>query len=94
MRIILYLILISNILLYAQSNSGAISQDMLKTFDKKLVMDEYTTAMINAVTNNKIKDLALNRALVDKVDHLFDYTIKTPHINDQKQSGRCWLLRH
>ena len=78
--------------LYAQSSGGSISDKMLQTFDNKLVMDEHTKAMINAVTNNKIKDLALNRELVGKIDHYFDYKIKTPRITNQKQTGRCWLF--
>ncbi len=49
-------------------------------------------ALQNAISNNKINDLAYNRNTAKKEDHLFAVEIKTGSITDQKRSGRCWMF--
>ena len=46
----------------------------------------------NAVSNNDIKSLAVNREVVGKADHNFKYKAKVSGISDQKSSGRCWMF--
>jgi len=80
-------------IIFGQSvNSGAISDDMLKKIETSVKMDGYTKAMQNAVSNNEIKKLALNRELIGKIDHHFAHRIKTDGITNQESSGRCWLF--
>ncbi len=60
-----------------------------KSYDKE---DAYTKAVTNAVSNNSIKNLALNRQNIGKYDHNFKYKVKVKGISNQKQSGRCWMF--
>jgi bleomycin hydrolase len=73
-------------------DNGGISSEMLKRIENSFEMDAYTKGMQNAVSNNDIKELALNRELIGKIDYHFAYRIKTDGITDQKSSGRCWLF--
>lgn len=49
-------------------------------------------AIRNALTNNDIKNLAVNRDVIGKADHDFKYKVKVNGITDQKSSGRCWMF--
>ena len=71
---------------------GAITPEMLKGLEKSITMDAYTKAMMHAVANNKIKDLALNREKFKELDHHFAHKIETAGVTNQKSSGRCWLF--
>jgi bleomycin hydrolase len=55
-------------------------------------MDGQTRAAMNAVTNNDIKDLALNRDIVAVNDDVFSFKLPTKGITDQESSGRCWMF--
>ncbi|HMA62785.1 MAG TPA: C1 family peptidase [bacterium] len=91
MNFVLILALVAGIVLQAQS-AGEISLEELTSIKENATINEDTEAIINAVTNSSINDLALNRENVGKIDHLFDYKIETPSITDQESSGRCWLF--
>lgn len=78
--------------IFGQTSDGSISTEMLQKIEKSVQKDAYTKAMINAVSNNEIKKLALNRELVGKIDHHFAHKIETAGITNQKSSGRCWLF--
>ncbi|MBU4444862.1 C1 family peptidase [bacterium] len=80
------------ILTLCQAQSGFISNEMLEKIQSSVQMDSYTRAMQNAVSNNDIKQLALNRSILTEVDHHFAYKIPISPITDQKSSGRCWLF--
>ncbi len=54
--------------------------------------DAYMKAVTNAVSNNTITNLALNRQNVGKFDHEFKYKVKVNGITDQESSGRCWMF--
>jgi bleomycin hydrolase len=46
----------------------------------------------NAVTRNRIDDVAVNRDIVTATDHTFSHLLDKWTVTDQKQSGRCWLF--
>lgn len=54
--------------------------------------DHANIIRMNALTNNAIKEIALNRTNMGKIDHHFKYKVKVSGISDQKSSGRCWLF--
>ncbi len=54
--------------------------------------NSYLKAVTNAVSNNDINKLALNRQNIGKFDHEFKYKVKTKGITDQESSGRCWMF--
>ncbi|MBN2367325.1 MAG: C1 family peptidase [Calditrichaeota bacterium] len=69
-----------------------ITPEILNEIKTSVTMDADNRAMMNAVTNNDIKKLALNRNSLEKLDHYFAHRIKTGDVTDQKSSGRCWLF--
>jgi bleomycin hydrolase len=74
------------------SGKGSIDQDDIERFEKSFVPDPVTKAVMNAVTSNDVKKLALNRQMLNAHTNLFNYRIKTKGITNQKSSGRCWLF--
>ncbi len=71
--------------------AGSITSGDLKEIQKSVTDNPATRARIDAITNNKIQELALNRANVGKVDKYISNRVETKGITDQKSSGRCWL---
>ncbi len=71
---------------------GAITPETLAGFDKALAGDPSLTRIVNAATNNSIKDLSLNREMVTKFDGRFNFELKSSKVIDQKSSGRCWMF--
>jgi bleomycin hydrolase len=68
-----------------------ISEDVLQKMRNNFEQTPGNTALINAVTNNDIKKLALNRENEGKVNHFFTNVVETKGITNQNKSGRCWL---
>jgi bleomycin hydrolase len=50
------------------------------------------TAEINAITNNDINSLSLNRKELIEHTKLFNFKLKAAGITNQRGSGRCWLF--
>ncbi len=75
------------------AQNGNITKSMLHGFEQDYQKHEKEYKVLqNAVSNNKIKELALNRENVGKVDTYFSNQVKSVGITDQKNSGRCWLF--
>jgi len=70
---------------------GTITPSVLEQITKSVNDDADTRALINAISNNDIQKLALNRDNVGELDMNFSNRIKIKGITDQKSSGRCWL---
>lgn len=87
-------ILISVLLCFYGFSFGqaGIDEDMVKKFREVINDNAETRALRNAITNNDIQKLALNRENVDKVNHYFSNKVVTKGITNQKSSGRCWLF--
>ena len=73
-------------------NKGGISENLLKTMRQKHEANPTTTAVTNALSNGKVKEVALNRENLGKTDHHFKYRVNVTGITDQKSSGRCWMF--
>ncbi len=76
----------------ATSPSGELTQDFLAELRDNYEMTPGDRACHNAVTNNSVNALALNRDAVRGDDGHFSHRIKSSGITDQKQSGRCWMF--
>lgn len=74
------------------ADSGALSPAMLTELRDGFTFDEKTRVIHNAVTNNNISDLVLNRSVVQGEDGHFSHRIQTGGITNQKASGRCWMF--
>ncbi len=76
----------------AIAQNGSITGQALKEIRASYVLDPYTRAMENALSNNELKKLALNRAGSDNIDQYFKYRTDVSGITNQKSSGRCWMF--
>ncbi|MGJ8696920.1 MAG: aminopeptidase C [Verrucomicrobiaceae bacterium] len=72
--------------------SGALTPDLIDRLQDGYEITGGDLARHNAVTNNDIKSLALNRQVVAGEDGHFSHKIKTKGITNQKSSGRCWMF--
>jgi len=73
-------------------DNGALTTGTIDKIRSGFRMDEYSRAMYNAVTNNNVSKLALNREILRRHNDIFSHNIKTKGITNQKSSGRCWLF--
>jgi bleomycin hydrolase len=85
---LIYLISIFSV--FAQS--GSITKEQVIEIQLSFNEDQSTTALLNAITNNKINDIALNRVEIGDIDHEFKYKVTVSGITDQESSGRCWMF--
>jgi len=76
----------------AENVEGALTPDFLNDLREGYAMSREDRALHNAVTNNPIDSLALNRDAVRGEDGHFSHRIKQEGVTDQKQSGRCWMF--
>ncbi len=74
--------------LVSAQQKGIISSSLLK----KMRSTELDQGRINAISNNSIDNLILNRSHVGKTDHYFGIKLDIKGITDQQSTGRCWLF--
>jgi len=86
----LIILLLTMLVTYAQK--GEVTSSQLAEIRTSFKKDANSVALINAVSNNKLNDLALSREDVGKIDHNFKYEVKVSGITNQKSSGRCWMF--
>ena len=89
--IFLLLIIGSITFLKAQEN-GTINENLLDDWRSTFQDDAGSKAIMNAVSSNDIRKLALNRENLGKIDNHFTHRVETTGITDQKSTGRCWLF--
>ncbi len=88
--VILVQLLLVSVLL---AGEGGLTDKVTKQIQSSFEMDTQTKAMYNALTNNDIKELALNRKLLWQHNEKFSKEIdKIGSVTNQKHSGRCWLF--
>jgi bleomycin hydrolase len=74
------------------ADESALTTKVIEQIRSSFKMDAHTRAMYNSITNNDIRDLALNRDILRQHNEIFSHKIKTKGITNQKSSGRCWLF--
>jgi len=87
-KIILSVLILTSFSLFGQNISSDDFTKIKKSYNSN---DAHTKALTNAISNNEINGLALNRKNIGKFDKEFKYKVKVSGITDQKQSGRCWM---
>lgn len=75
-----------------QAVEKTLSKDAILKLEKSFTLDGGNRALVNAVTNNDVRDLVYNRDLYIMHDDLFTHKIETKGITNQESSGRCWLF--
>jgi bleomycin hydrolase len=73
-------------------DQGRISAAVLQELKQSLTMDAGTRALVNAISNNKVNDLALNRGIVAGNGAAFNVRIDASGITNQRSTGRCWMF--
>lgn len=72
--------------------AGELTPQFLNSLRDGYQMSAADRACHNAVTNNDINSLALNRGVLSGDDGHFSHRIKSQGITNQQQSGRCWMF--
>jgi bleomycin hydrolase len=69
-----------------------LSQKQLKDLSNSVKLEGKNRMLFNAVTNNSIRDLAVDREVMNNYNTLVNYKLDAKGITDQKSTGRCWLF--
>lgn len=75
-----------------ESDPAVLSPALLDELRTGYQMDSADLARHNAVINNSVKQLALNRGVARGDDGHFSHRVRSKGILDQKRSGRCWIF--
>ncbi|MEA3452006.1 MAG: C1 family peptidase [Bacteroidota bacterium] len=86
------LILISLLFVMGNIYAQSLNSDVIDKLQASFKKNQNDIALQNAISNNSLRDLAVNRNNADKQDHLFDVEIKSGSITSQHSSGRCWMF--
>ncbi|MCF6171046.1 MAG: C1 family peptidase [Bacteroidales bacterium] len=77
--------------LNAQELQGSLDDQTIQQLRESFIQSPENTALMNAVSHNDIKKLAVSRENDGKVNHYFSNRVEVSGITNQKKSGRCWL---
>jgi len=93
-RLIFCLVIFSAaaVMLRAQDTQIGITPAFVDFLRMTVKLTPTDTAFMNAVSNNQLSNLVLNREFLKKHNDYFSNKIETKGITDQKSSGRCWLF--
>lgn len=69
-----------------------ITKKQLKQFRKDFAADPSAKMAQNAVANNDLLDVALDREKVQEIDFTFSTKLDKWKVTNQMRSGRCWLF--
>ncbi len=72
--------------------SKTITIEKLEKFRKSFNNDPAAKMAQNAVSNNNLLDVALDRNLVQDIDFSFSIKLDDWKVTNQMRSGRCWLF--
>ena len=71
---------------------GALVKEDIDRYAGAFEADPRNIVALNAVTRSDIREAALNREVVSRVDHTYSHMIKTGKATAQGQTGRCWMF--
>jgi bleomycin hydrolase len=71
---------------------GALRREEIERYSTDFEAEPRNVVALNAVTRSDIREAALNRAVVSRVDHTYSHVIKTGKATAQGQTGRCWTF--
>ena len=75
-----------------QAHSAELSSSQLDSWKDQFSTHPTAPLMQNAVTQNGIDDIALNRDVITGTDHTFSNLLDDWGVTNQKRSGRCWMF--
>jgi len=69
-----------------------VTKKQLKEMRRTFAADSSAKMAQNAVANNDLLDVALDRAMVQDIDFSFSIKLDKWRVTNQRRSGRCWLF--
>jgi bleomycin hydrolase len=69
-----------------------LDQDTMMQLQASFQLDPANRALMNAISNNDVNKLALNRELINDNDDVFNISLDVEGITNQESTGRCWLF--
>lgn len=85
---VVFLVMAFAVTLFGQG----LSQNQLQKLSKSNKLEGTNRLIYNAVSNNQINELALDREVMNNYSTIVNYKLDVNGITDQKSSGRCWLF--
>lgn len=71
---------------------SGINKKLLNEFRDNITENSKYRVLQNALTQNSVNDIALNREVIFATDHSFSHHIDDWPVTNQKSSGRCWIF--
>ena len=75
-----------------QINSAELRNPQVRAWKDQFAQHPTAQLMQNAVTENGVDDIALNRQIITSTDHTFSHLLDDWGVTNQKRSGRCWMF--
>ncbi|MBN2381801.1 C1 family peptidase [bacterium] len=69
-----------------------LSLDTVESYRKKFNQEPRYKLAMNAVTRNALREIALNRDVLNSTNWNFTYEIETAEATDQARASTCWLF--
>ncbi len=96
-RIVMGIVFVMALAVIAPAGVSALGGEGLDkaTLDRmrdSFIIDPDNRALVNAVSNNDLKDLSYNRDIYNRYNDIFSDNVKANGITNQKSSGRCWMF--
>ncbi len=74
------------------TSQGTLSLDRLDQLRSDFSAHPTAHLMQNAVAQNGIDNIALDRSILTSTDHTFSHLLDDWSVTNQKRSGRCWMF--
>jgi len=71
---------------------GELDRGLIEELQKSFDANGKDRAIMNAVSNNDLNDLALDREIINRHDDIYTFKVDTKGITNQESTGRCWLF--
>ena len=71
---------------------GELDKGLIEQLQKSFDPDGKDRAIVNAVSNNDLNDLTLDREIINNHDNIYSFKVDAKGITNQKSTGRCWLF--
>ena len=65
---------------------------LIQSFAADFNANPANKTILNALTQESITKVGVNREMVTRLDHSYSHKLKSNPITNQKNSGRCWLF--
>jgi len=85
----IFLVFVMATTVYAENG---LSMKQVEKLAKSVKLEGTNKLIYNAVTNNAINELALNREVLNNYSTLVNYKLDVKGISNQKSTGRCWMF--